>query len=646
MLEERGGWISGEAPKHDEEMTDAVIEVLAEASNQGTRDELNPFKEQYGEILPPNMERNFCGFLVRNDAITFKVNLQKLSERIAMLKDQLLIAKFIGPKPTIQDLKLWIQDLNKELRGSSLALCRNVGKGFFFLSGDDKDALHNALMLSPFKSKWGTCMIQSWVPGFNPENPSNLAFPTWVALRRLPYEHHDQSLAIAETLGEVIGIDTTNEIALDPRFCINLKVNKGWVTCIELESKDGISPPHKVLVDYNKLPIRCRACHSWKHKVSECDTIQKKPKRGLRRPPQAFHLRHQEKGKEPELDLDGFQQVRHRRGTWRNIFEEGNNELRRPTWEQKVASGGLETRPHSWRPSTNEDPERAGGNLAGRGKPGELGSNSDGRMRANGSNFGAENIMPNNPAGSGLGSVAEGLGHTENEASEDRRIQQQVEEDSNMLEGDCVHNSAPEQQEQPVAGNMQWSPTKIVGQKRGLEELFRADREGEDNEELEEGECSEEEEELNPATEGNADCLNNPNKEGNQQEEGHMDAAEASCSPENPAGEANDNLHVDGFAELGNEVNTDQIETWQVAAGEMGQAAGRKPIEIGQVTTRETRQAAGREPTHSALGGHAEGSPRGLSGPVNWEAVGNLSEAGPLFINDRPVEKKVKDTVT
>ena len=129
MLEERGGWILGEAPKHDEEMTDAVIEVLAEANNQGARDELNPYKEQYGEILPPNMERNFCDFLVRKDAITFKVNLQKLSERIAMLKDQLLIAKFIGPKPAIQDLKLWIQDLNKELRGSSLTLCRNVGKG-------------------------------------------------------------------------------------------------------------------------------------------------------------------------------------------------------------------------------------------------------------------------------------------------------------------------------------------------------------------------------------------------------------------------------------------------------------------------------------------------------------------------------------
>ena len=54
-------------------------------------------------------------------------------------------------------------------------------------------------------------MIQSWVPGFNPDMPSNLAFPTWVALRNLPFEHHDQTLAIAGSLREVIGIDTSNE---------------------------------------------------------------------------------------------------------------------------------------------------------------------------------------------------------------------------------------------------------------------------------------------------------------------------------------------------------------------------------------------------------------------------------------------------
>lgn len=104
------------------------------------------------------------------------------------------------------------------------------------MSGEDKDALNNALMLSPFMSKWGACMIQSWVRGFNPDNLSNLAFPTWVSLRKLPHEHQDQALYIAETLREVIGMETINESAKDPRFCINLEISKVWATSIDLET--------------------------------------------------------------------------------------------------------------------------------------------------------------------------------------------------------------------------------------------------------------------------------------------------------------------------------------------------------------------------------------------------------------------------
>lgn len=33
MLEERGGWVTGEGPKCDVEMMEAVIEVMAEVSN-------------------------------------------------------------------------------------------------------------------------------------------------------------------------------------------------------------------------------------------------------------------------------------------------------------------------------------------------------------------------------------------------------------------------------------------------------------------------------------------------------------------------------------------------------------------------------------------------------------------------------------
>ena len=161
MMEERGGWIAGEAPRQDTEMEEAVFEGLAEAKQQRARGDPNPFKRHSGEILPTDMERNSSGFLVRKEAIKFHVIMEKLLARIEVLKDQLLIGKFVGPKPSPHAMKQWIQDLNCELRGSTLLLCRNIGKGFFFLSGEDKDTLNNALMVSPFRSKWGTCMLQS-----------------------------------------------------------------------------------------------------------------------------------------------------------------------------------------------------------------------------------------------------------------------------------------------------------------------------------------------------------------------------------------------------------------------------------------------------------------------------------------------------
>ena len=149
-------------------------------------------------------------------------------------------------------------------------MCRNIGKGFFFLRGENTNALHKALMFSPFKSEWNTSLLQSWISGFNPENLNNLAFPMCVASRNLPFEHHDQAFEIAGTLGEVIGLDTTNESAKDLRFCVNLKIDKGWVTNILLETEGGILPPQIVVVDYNKLSIRCRTCYIWKHMVKDC----------------------------------------------------------------------------------------------------------------------------------------------------------------------------------------------------------------------------------------------------------------------------------------------------------------------------------------------------------------------------------------
>lgn len=99
MLEEKGGWIFGEVPTSYEEMMDVKIENMAQGSKLEAEGKLNSFREQPSEILPKDVERNHSGFLVRKNAISFKVDDLKLGNHITFLKDQILIAKFMGPKP-------------------------------------------------------------------------------------------------------------------------------------------------------------------------------------------------------------------------------------------------------------------------------------------------------------------------------------------------------------------------------------------------------------------------------------------------------------------------------------------------------------------------------------------------------------------
>lgn len=113
-------------------------------------------------------------------------------------------------------------------------------------------------------------------------------------------------------------------------------VNKGWATIIDLESEGGISPPQRVLVNYDNLSIRCKVCNSWKHKVKDCMEIPGKPWRGARRPPLVEYTHQQVREKGDVMDQDGLQQVQSRRGIRRNIFEDVEDELRQHESDQRI----------------------------------------------------------------------------------------------------------------------------------------------------------------------------------------------------------------------------------------------------------------------------------------------------------------------
>lgn len=131
-------------------------------------------------------------------------------------------------------------------------------------------------MLSLYKSQWQTCVFQSWIQSFNHDNPNNLAFPTWVSLRNLPFEHFDQVYMIVGCLGEIIGMESSNEDNKDPMLCINLEIGNGWVMTIALESKGEFVPPQVVDVDDDSIPMRCRICLSWKHQAKWCEGLENK----------------------------------------------------------------------------------------------------------------------------------------------------------------------------------------------------------------------------------------------------------------------------------------------------------------------------------------------------------------------------------
>lgn len=99
-----------------------------------------------------------------------------------------------------------------------------------------------------------------------------------------------------------------------------------------LESDAGSLPLQIVLVDYDSLPMRCKACLSWMHRVKDCDMqARKKPTCFANKSQQQHYKTCMEKGKDICTDQEGFQIVSHRSiGTRRDISGQS-----REIWKEK-----------------------------------------------------------------------------------------------------------------------------------------------------------------------------------------------------------------------------------------------------------------------------------------------------------------------
>lgn len=131
------------------------------------------------------------------------------------------------------------------MEGNNLTMCRDVGKGFFFPTGNVKTIIHKDFMLFPCKPKRDICMLQSCVPSFNPDYPSNLEFCIWVTLKDLPFEHHDLTCQSAKSLREIIGSDKPKTSTKYQEFYSNLK-SRGWISHIASNFEEDITIPSNI----------------------------------------------------------------------------------------------------------------------------------------------------------------------------------------------------------------------------------------------------------------------------------------------------------------------------------------------------------------------------------------------------------------
>lgn len=158
--------------------TESVDPVFVDALELfGNSATIHPIKVVEGEVLPDGFTRSYGGFLLNNIQKVITVDQVAVRKEEAYLQQHVFLAYFMGGRPVSYQLDQWIAALQR-LIGGWTAVGRNLGRSFFQLRVKDPGMLQKLLMLSPFKSRWGTCVMQGWIPNFNATNPKGILVPT------------------------------------------------------------------------------------------------------------------------------------------------------------------------------------------------------------------------------------------------------------------------------------------------------------------------------------------------------------------------------------------------------------------------------------------------------------------------------------
>ena len=158
---------------------------LEQSGQLGPR--INPTKLGEGESLPDGYAKNYAGFLIKTTRKRVHVSEELVVAEVRFLQDHMIVASFVGRRPSSAGFDLWLSKLNAGISGGSLSLSGDLGWGFTCLKASSQLAARQALLLIPCRIDSFLCIFQQWTPNFDPSSSKGMLIPTWITLKNSPF---------------------------------------------------------------------------------------------------------------------------------------------------------------------------------------------------------------------------------------------------------------------------------------------------------------------------------------------------------------------------------------------------------------------------------------------------------------------------
>lgn len=111
--------------------------------------QINLTSPSEGELLPEGFARNYAGFLIKTRKKRIHVTEELVAAEERYLKDHLIVASFIGGRPSPSGFTTWLAKLNADVHGGTLAHSGDLGHGFYCLKASNQEVARQALVLTP-----------------------------------------------------------------------------------------------------------------------------------------------------------------------------------------------------------------------------------------------------------------------------------------------------------------------------------------------------------------------------------------------------------------------------------------------------------------------------------------------------------------